>query len=845
MGRCVASQSSARSRGASQSERAALDEEDAVADPECERAPLLAEHDGRAALARQTLDQLDQRHARPRGRAARSARRGAAAPARGRACSRDRRAGARRRTARPRAAPRAARRPRTRAPQRRDPRSPQAARRHSRCRTPPRPRRRRTRPGPPGPGRAWRPCRRARRAAFAACRGRPISTLPEKRPPWKCGTSPASARTSVVLPEPDGPSTSTISPGSIDERDVGERRPARPRRTRTTRSGRTLEPHRTHDDEQPSGRQRGQPSARPPARRRRPRRARAAVAAGFHRLREVDRALERPRDDGRRAGVPGRGRPRRRPRARAAPRRARPRRARASARAASRGRRRTPTAWRSGPSEAARRGRAAARTTANASVTAASRSACTAAPASSSDVTSSRPSTGTVGPLQSTCEPSTTTSGVTTSTAPAVSRQPTRYGRRLPFGARRQRASRAAAITATTCQRSASSATAASAASSASAAAGLMARAPGNGAAASSGCASRRLPVLDRDREHDRVARSPVRRAERSGERRRAIDEPEDVRIRRRRERSRARRSARRSRSRGRARAPPGSSASSGRRPSARGPRSRGRTAPETRRRRPGCRISLPAPRPVVPPDHVARAHRVLGGAPVGLDPVHEVEPAAPARPRRPRCPRCRRRSGRRTPCRRTPCARAPAWRSSPTAPSRREHDLRAVVRVTQSVASPPPLDPPHPARQRRTSATASFFTAARSSARRRLRRRARGSCAAPGQALPSRMANAASRRPSASPRPRRHCRRRSSRHDLVAAVGRPRELERRRPAGVRERRPVPEHDVAGLQLELVGADRRRRAVDLERPAARTRNVLRRSGRSGRRTARSRSVRTW
>ena len=40
-----------------------------------------------------------------------------------------------------------------------------------------------------------------------------ISTRPEKRPPWKCGTSPASARNNVDFPEPDGPSSTTTSPG--------------------------------------------------------------------------------------------------------------------------------------------------------------------------------------------------------------------------------------------------------------------------------------------------------------------------------------------------------------------------------------------------------------------------------------------------------------------------------------------------------------------------------------------------------------------------------------------------------------------------------------------------------
>ena len=45
-------------------------------------------------------------------------------------------------------------------------------------------------------------------------------TRPAKRPPWKCGTSPASARSSVDLPEPDGPSSATSSPALQLERDV-------------------------------------------------------------------------------------------------------------------------------------------------------------------------------------------------------------------------------------------------------------------------------------------------------------------------------------------------------------------------------------------------------------------------------------------------------------------------------------------------------------------------------------------------------------------------------------------------------------------------------------------------
>ena len=50
---------------------------------------------------------------------------------------------------------------------------------------------------------------RARRVSSPA-----TTTRPAKRPPWKCGTSPASARSSVDLPDPDGPRSATTSPGS-------------------------------------------------------------------------------------------------------------------------------------------------------------------------------------------------------------------------------------------------------------------------------------------------------------------------------------------------------------------------------------------------------------------------------------------------------------------------------------------------------------------------------------------------------------------------------------------------------------------------------------------------------
>ena len=56
---------------------------------------------------------------------------------------------------------------------------------------------------------------------------------------------------------------------------------------------------------------------------------------------------------------------------------------------------------------------------------------------------------------------------------------------------------------------------------------------------------------------------------------------------------------------------------------------------------------------------------------------------------------------------------------------------------------------------------------------------------------------------------------------DDVAVARQPLQLERRRPAGRAERGVVPEHDVAVLQHHLVGADRRRDAVDLEDPAGR------------------------
>ena len=54
----------------------------------------------------------------------------------------------------------------------------------------------------------------------------PISTRPEKRPPWKCGTSPASARNSVDLPLPDGPRSATTSPAWSSSETSSQRRGA-------------------------------------------------------------------------------------------------------------------------------------------------------------------------------------------------------------------------------------------------------------------------------------------------------------------------------------------------------------------------------------------------------------------------------------------------------------------------------------------------------------------------------------------------------------------------------------------------------------------------------------------
>ena len=42
----------------------------------------------------------------------------------------------------------------------------------------------------------------------------PTSARPANSPPWKCGTSPEAMRSSVDLPDPDPPASTTNSPGS-------------------------------------------------------------------------------------------------------------------------------------------------------------------------------------------------------------------------------------------------------------------------------------------------------------------------------------------------------------------------------------------------------------------------------------------------------------------------------------------------------------------------------------------------------------------------------------------------------------------------------------------------------
>ncbi len=71
------------------------------------------------------------------------------------------------------------------------------------------------------------PARSAGRARRVSCPA--TTTRPANRPPWKCGTRPAKARSSVDLPEPDGPSSATDSPGASSSETAVERRALRAR----------------------------------------------------------------------------------------------------------------------------------------------------------------------------------------------------------------------------------------------------------------------------------------------------------------------------------------------------------------------------------------------------------------------------------------------------------------------------------------------------------------------------------------------------------------------------------------------------------------------------------------
>ena len=68
---------------------------------------------------------------------------------------------------------------------------------------------------------------RSRRARARACRGRRPARGRRTSPPWKCGTRPPAARSSVDLPQADSPASTTNSPGSIasdTSRSAGARR---------------------------------------------------------------------------------------------------------------------------------------------------------------------------------------------------------------------------------------------------------------------------------------------------------------------------------------------------------------------------------------------------------------------------------------------------------------------------------------------------------------------------------------------------------------------------------------------------------------------------------------------
>ena len=108
-----------------------------------------------------------------------------------------------------------------------------------------------------------------------ACRGPQTRTRPASSPPKKCGTRPQAARSSVDLPLPDTPASTTSSPSPSGKRHVVERRPARAR----IAVGDALEAQRVRHGA-PRGTQRrapAQPRARTARARRRQHEANAAI----------------------------------------------------------------------------------------------------------------------------------------------------------------------------------------------------------------------------------------------------------------------------------------------------------------------------------------------------------------------------------------------------------------------------------------------------------------------------------------------------------------------------------------------------------------------------------------
>ena len=67
------------------------------------------------------------------------------------------------------------------------------------------------------------------RAVLARVEAAGHAAGPANSPPWKCGTSPAAARSSVDLPEPEPPASTTNSPGSTRSETSAQRRPRRAR----------------------------------------------------------------------------------------------------------------------------------------------------------------------------------------------------------------------------------------------------------------------------------------------------------------------------------------------------------------------------------------------------------------------------------------------------------------------------------------------------------------------------------------------------------------------------------------------------------------------------------------